>query len=193
MQYNERLKEYGIFATNAKLEIKDNKITIVYAQIDRINIRKIQDKKIKEIYIFGSEVKYIDFAKKTTIDIKFGCCNFKHPIIARAHSFNNAITFHQCTFESIVDFSKAVFKSKVDFLDSIFKAEARFIQTKFLAKQSNSKIIENNFREIVFEGNTCFNKANFQGRVSFAASSFKGEASFIKTKFLAEQGNGEKK
>ena len=29
MQHDKQLEEYGIFATNAKLEIKDNKITII--------------------------------------------------------------------------------------------------------------------------------------------------------------------
>lgn len=196
MQYNERLKEYGIFAINDNMEIEDNikiqnnKITIKSAQIDKINIREIQNKNIKEIYIFNSEVKYIDFAKKTTIDIKFGCCNFKHPIIARAHSFNNAITFHQCTFESIVDFSKAVFRSKVDFLASTFKDKIRFIETQFLAEQGNSEI-ENNFRESVFEGNTFFDSAKFKGRVNFSVSKFKAEARFIQTQFLAKQSNSE--
>ena len=66
MQYNERLKEYGIFAINDNMEIEDNikiqnnKITIKSAQIDKINFQILQEKKIKEIYIFSSEVKYLD-------------------------------------------------------------------------------------------------------------------------------------
>ncbi len=196
MEYDKRLKEYEIFAINDNMEIEDNikiqnnKITIVSAQIDKINIKKIQDKKIKEIYIFGSEVKYINFTKETTIDInidiKFECCNFKHPIIARAYSFNNTITFHQCIFESIVDFSKAVFRSKVDFLASTFKDKIRFIETQFLAEQGNSEI-ENNFREVIFEENVNFDSAIFQERVSFVVSKFKAEARFIQAQFLANQ------
>ena len=201
MQYNERLKEYGIFAINDNMEIEDNikiqnnKITIKSAQIDKINFQILQEKKIKEIYIFSSEVKYLDVTEETTIDIniyiKFECCNFKHPVIARAYSFNNTITLHQCIFESIVDFSKAVFRSKVDFLDSVFKAEVRFIETKFLANQSDSEIIENNFRETTFEGKVSFSKAIFKGRINFALSNFKGETNFILAQFLAKQSNSE--
>ena len=189
MEYDKQLEEYGILAKNTEKQIEDNKIAIASAQIDKIDLEKLQEKNIKEIYIFSSEVKYIDFANETTIDMKFECCNFKLPIIARAHSFNNTITFHQCIFESIVDFSRANFSSKVDFLASTFKAETRFIETQFRAKQGNGKI-ENNFRESVFEGNTSFGGAKFKGRVSFSISRFKAEARFINTKFLAKQGNG---
>lgn len=197
MEYDEQLKEYGILATATNPDqviIKDDVLSIISAQIDKIDFQILQNKKIKKIHIFGSEIQYIYFYfnKDTTIDIDFECCNFKNQVIARGHKFNNTIAFTQCIFETIVDFSGTTFKCQTTFLNSIFKAEARFINTKFLVEQSdNSETIENNFRETSFEGNTFFDRAEFKGRVNFGISRFKAEASFINTKFLAEQGNGE--
>ncbi|RAX55622.1 pentapeptide repeat-containing protein [Helicobacter sp. 10-6591] len=192
MEYNEQLKDYGILATNTENKIEDNKIIIEFAQIDRIDLKRLQEKKIKEIRIYGSEIQYIDFTEDTTIDIDFGCCNFKNQVIARECNFNNTIAFTQCIFETKVDFSGATFNCQTTFLNSIFKAEARFIKTQFLAEQSdNNKIAENDFRETIFEGNASFDNAEFKGRVDFRISRFKAEARFIETKFSAEQGNGE--
>ncbi|MBZ7964102.1 pentapeptide repeat-containing protein, partial [Campylobacter sp. 2457A] len=78
-------------------------------------------------------------------------------------------------------------QTRVNFSILRFKGEARFIETKFLAKQEDNKIIENNFREAIFENKVSFNRANFKARVNFSISRFKGEARFIKAQFLAKQ------
>ena len=204
MEYDKQLEEYGILAKNTEKQIEDNKIAIASAQIDKIDLEKLQEKNIKEIHIVRSEIKHIYFAKKTTINMKFECCNFKSQVIARECEFNNTITFNQCIFETIVDFSKATFNHQTIFLNSIFKAEARFIETKFSAKpnksnesnESNEKtlknsvqVVENSFRESTFEGNVFFSNAIFLERVDFGMSIFKGRVNFRQTEFSAEPNN----
>ncbi|MCI7484826.1 MAG: pentapeptide repeat-containing protein [Helicobacter sp.] len=201
MEYDEQLKEYGILATNTENKIEDNKIIIEFAQIDKIDLKRLQEKKIKEIRIYGSEIQYIYFNKDTTIDIDFEYCNFKNQVIDRGHNFNNTIAFTQCIFEAIVDFSKATFNCQTTFLNSIFKAEAffdhaefqggvsfemsrfkaetSFINTKFSAKQGNNKTAKNNFQDTIFEGYTFFHHAEFKGRVNFEFSRFKDEVLFV--------------
>ena len=202
MEYDEQLEEYGILAKNIEKQIEYNKITIASAQIDKIDLEKLQEKNIEEIHIVRSEIKHIYFAKKTTINMKFECCNFKSQAIARECEFNNTITFNQCIFETIVDFSRATFNHQTIFFNSIFKAEARFIETKFSAKpnESNDKtlknsvqVVENSFRESIFEGNAFFSRAKFEGKVDFGMSIFKGRVDFRQTKFLAEPNESNKK
>ncbi|EAK0878236.1 hypothetical protein A2D65_07645 [Campylobacter coli] len=82
-------------------------------------------------------------------------------------------------------FDNATFQARVSFALSQFKEEVRFIGTQFLVEQGNGKIIENDFREVIFEGRASFSNAKFQARVSFALSQFKDEISFIETQFLA--------
>ncbi|EAI5930829.1 hypothetical protein XJ49_007220 [Campylobacter coli] len=82
-------------------------------------------------------------------------------------------------------FDNATFQARVSFGLSQFKEEVRFIGTQFLVEQGNGKIIENDFREVIFEGRASFSNATFQARVSFALSQFKDEISFIETQFLA--------
>lgn len=115
MEYDEQLEEYGILAKNIEKQIEYNKITIASAQIDKIDLEKLQEKNIEEIHIVRSEIKHIYFAKKTTINMKFECCNFKSQAIARECEFNNTITFNQCIFETIVDFSRATFNHQTIF------------------------------------------------------------------------------
>ncbi|WP_139451700.1 hypothetical protein [Campylobacter armoricus] len=186
-KFDKELTIYGIFVKNGKQNVKDNKITIFDAEIEEINFQKLQEKDIKEICILRSEIKYLYFFKKNTIKIDFRNCNFKNQIIARELYFENEVIFQQCIFDVVVDFSKTKFKCKIDFLTSIFKGEVRFIETQFQAKQSDNKIIENDFGEVMFERRVSFSNAIFQERVNFALSQFKDEASFAKTKFQANQ------
>ncbi len=190
-EFNKELAQYGILAKSGKQGIKDNKITIFDAEIKEINFQKLQEKAIKEIRIFGSEIKYLYFLKKNTIKIDFKVCNFKNQIIARESYFENEVIFHQCVFDAVVDFTKAKFDSKIDFSLSVFKSEVRFIETQFLAEQSNNETIENDFGEVIFEGRVFFSNATFKARVSFALSQFKSEANFIKTEFQANQNDSD--
>ncbi|EHO4167801.1 pentapeptide repeat-containing protein, partial [Campylobacter coli] len=132
-EFDKELAQYGILAKNGKQDIKDNKITIINAEIKEINFQKLQEKAIKEIRISGSEIKYLYFLEKNTIKIDFRNCNFKNQIIARESYFENEVIFQQCIFDAVVDFSKTKFNSKIDFLASVLKSEVRFIETQFLA------------------------------------------------------------
>ncbi|EGK8183238.1 hypothetical protein IO457_001692, partial [Campylobacter coli] len=127
-----------------------------------------------------------------TIKIDFKVCNFKNHIIARELHFENEVIFQQCIFDAVVDFSKTKFDSRIDFSASVFKEEVRFIGAQFSAEQSDNKTIENNFREVIFEGKTIFDNATFQARVCFALSQFKDEVRFIRTQFLAKQSSNRK-
>ncbi|WP_144584594.1 pentapeptide repeat-containing protein [Campylobacter coli] len=183
----EELEQFGILAKNGKQDIKDDKITIINAEIKGINFQKLQAEGIKEICIFRSEIKYLYFLEKNTIKIDFRNCNFKNQMIARELYFKNEVIFQQCIFDAVVDFSKAKFDSKIDFSLSVFKSEVRFIEIQFLAEQNNSQIIENDFREVIFEGRASFSNATFKARVSFRISQFKDEARFTKTEFQANR------
>ncbi len=185
--FDKKLAQYGILAKNGKIVPKDNKITIINAEIKEINFQTLQEAGIKELCILESEIKYLYFLEKNTIKIDFRNCNFKNHIIARKAYFENEVIFQQCIFDAVVDFSKTKFNSKIDFLASVFKSEVRFIETQFQAEQSDNKTIENNFREVIFEGKASFSNATFQARVCFGLSQFKSEANFTNTKFQASQ------
>ncbi|EKJ5774961.1 hypothetical protein PJP90_001767 [Campylobacter coli] len=186
-EFDKELAQFGVLAKNGRQDIKDDKITILGAEIKEINFQKLQEKNIKEICIFESEIKYLYFLEENIIKIDFRNCNFKNQIIARKAYFENEVIFQQCIFDAVVDFSKAEFNSKIDFSTSVFKSEVRFIETQFQAEQSDNKTIENNFGEVIFEGRVSFFKATFKARVSFALSQFKSEANFITTEFQANQ------
>ncbi|HEB9311372.1 TPA: pentapeptide repeat-containing protein [Campylobacter coli] len=185
--FDKKLAQYGILAKNGKIVPKDNKITIINAEIKEINFQTLQEAGIKEICILESEIKYLYFLEKNTIKIDFRNCNFKNQIIARKAYFENEVIFQQCIFDAVVDFSKTKFDSRVDFLASVFKGEVRFIETQFQAEQSNNETIENDFEEVIFEGRASFSNATFQARVCFGLSQFKSEANFANTKFQASQ------
>ncbi len=190
-EFDKELAQYGILAKNGKIVPKDNKITILDAEIKEINFQKLQEVGIKEICISGSEIKYLYFLEKNTIKIDFRNCNFKNQILARELYFKNEVIFRQCVFDAVVDFSTTKFDSRVDFSASVFKEEVRFIKAQFLAEQSNNETIENNFGEVIFEGRAFFFNATFKARVCFVLSRFKDETSFIGAQFLAEQSNNE--
>ncbi|HED6833079.1 TPA: pentapeptide repeat-containing protein, partial [Campylobacter coli] len=133
--FDKKLAQYGILAKNGEIFLEDNKITILDAEIKEINFQTLQEAGIKEICIFGSEIKYLYFLEKNTIKIDFKVCNFKNQIIAKKAYFENEVIFQQCVFDAIVDFSKVEFNSKIDFLASVFKGEVRFIGTQFQAEQ----------------------------------------------------------
>ncbi|EIZ0997946.1 pentapeptide repeat-containing protein [Campylobacter coli] len=185
--FDKELAQYGILAKNGKIFLEGNKITIIDTEIKEIKFQKLQEAGIKEICISRSEIKYLYFLEKNTIKTDFRNCNFKNQIIARELYFKNEVIFHQCVFDTVVDFSKTKFDSRVDFSLSVFKGEVRFIGTQFQAEQSNNEIIENDFREVIFEGRASFFNATFKAGVSFEKSQFKEETRFIGTQFLAEK------
>ncbi|EAI0340848.1 hypothetical protein E0137_08435, partial [Campylobacter coli] len=58
-EFDKELAQFGILAKNGRQDIKDDKITILGAEIKEINFQKLQEKNIKEICIFESEIKYL--------------------------------------------------------------------------------------------------------------------------------------
>ncbi|TKX28859.1 hypothetical protein CQA69_07930 [Campylobacter estrildidarum] len=140
----------------------------------------------KEVYFSGA--KFQDKASFKEAKFQDKASFFKTKFLAKQED-NKTIenNFRRTNFEKEVYFSEAEFQARVNFSISRFKGEARFLKTKFLAKQEDNKIIENNFREAIFENKVDFSEAEFQARVNFSISRFKGEARFLKTKFLAKQ------
>ncbi|MCI7046658.1 pentapeptide repeat-containing protein [Helicobacter sp.] len=188
MEYDKQLKEYGILATNAKLDIKDNVLFIESTEIEEINLKTLQEKKTRELIIKNSKINNLLFTQINNIKLNFECCTFKNQVIAREYNFNNTIAFIECIFESIVDFSKTTFQCEVDFFASTFKDETNFTEARFLVKQrDNNKIAKNNFIKSTFEKDVSFDDVEFHTKVYFVISHFKAQASFIRTKFLAKQ------
>lgn len=124
--------------------------------------------------------------KKIYAQINFQDCVFYSFVNARNSIFEKEFKSDFCILKDKVDFSGAEFKQKASFKASRFENEARFIQTKFQARTTESKSIENNFREAQFEGKTIFSSSVFEGRVDFSLSRFKNEARFTKTHFKAQ-------
>ncbi len=81
-------------------------------------------------------------------------------------------------------FNNATFQARVDFRLSQFKEEVRFIETQFLAEKDSNKIIENDFRETIFEREVSFDNVIFQTGISFAFSQFKNEVRLSISNFL---------
>ena len=188
MEYDKQLEEYGILATNAKLDIKDNVLFIESTEIEEINLKTLQEKKTRELIIKNSKINNLLFTQTNNIKLNFECCTFKNQVIAREYNFNNTIAFIECIFESIVDFSKTTLQCEVDFFASTFKDETNFTEARFLVKQSdNNKIAKNNFIKSTFEKDVSFDDVEFHTKVYFVISHFKAQASFIRTKFLAKQ------
>ncbi|HEH5497102.1 TPA: pentapeptide repeat-containing protein [Campylobacter coli] len=156
------------------------------------------------------------FERKTIFDnatfqarVSFRISQFKEEVRFietqfQAEQSNNEIIeniFEEVIFEGRASFSNATFKARVSFALSRFKNETIFINTKFQANQNDSNIIEkqndnetieNDFREVIFEGKASFSNATFKARVCFGLSQFKDEVRFIGTQFLAKQSSNRK-
>ncbi|WP_143422385.1 hypothetical protein, partial [Helicobacter pullorum] len=92
MEYDEQLEEYGILATNAKIDIKDNKITInnkntKRAEIENIDCQKLQEKGVQKI-----DFRDCTFIKQLSLSESELCdTNIK------------SLTFYGCYFTESVD------------------------------------------------------------------------------------------
>lgn len=188
-EFDKELEQYGIFAKNGTKSIQKNNITLINADIEKIDFNILQENKIEKLYIENSEIKNIIFAKENDTNINFTECTIKNHIFARDKTFNHNFVFLHCIFEKIVDFSKTKFKKRVDFKISKFKDEARFFNANFLAEQKDDKTIENDFREVVFLDESFFTDVIFIGKVSFGYAIFKDEANFMRAKFLVKKRN----
>ncbi|WP_235688576.1 pentapeptide repeat-containing protein [Campylobacter coli] len=77
-------------------------------------------------------------------------------------------------------FNNITFQARVNFTLSQFKDEVRFAGVKFQAEQSsNRKIIENEFREVVFKGKVTFDSLVLKARIGLLFSTFKDETLFL--------------
>ncbi|MBT0820155.1 hypothetical protein KJQ67_02790 [Campylobacter lari] len=184
------LESYGILIQenikDTNIKINENTITIHNSNISEIDLNILEQKQINKITIKNCEIDYIYFANNN-IELFFIDCIFKNQIIAIAIIFNKEVIFSQCIFEKRINFAYAIFNSYVDLTATMFKSEVRFIMTQFLADQTTTGVIENNFSEAVFKDKTSFAGAEFKAKVSFEMAQFESEVKFIETKFLAEQ------
>ena len=91
--------------------------------------------------------------------------------------------FAQIIFKGNAYFNDAKFQAKVSFAMSHFEAQANFTETKFLAKQDNGRIIENNFSEVIFEKSAYFNDSVFENFADFNKCDFREIANFYGVTF----------
>ncbi|WP_257912448.1 putative membrane protein [Campylobacter lari] len=189
------LESYGILVQenikDTNVEINENTITIHNSNISEIDLNILEQKQINKITIVNCEIDYIYFANDNNVELFFSDCVFKSQIIAIAVIFNKEVIFSQCIFEKRIDFTYAIFNSYVNLTATMFKNEARFVMTQFLADQTTTGVIENNFSEAVFKDKASFARAKFKARVNFSITRFESEVNFAETKFFAEYTNQE--
>ncbi|EAK0446628.1 hypothetical protein YZ39_06630 [Campylobacter lari] len=189
------LESYGILVQenikDINVKINANTITIHNSNISEIDLNILGQTQINEITIANCEIDYIYFANDNNIELFFSGCIFKNQIIAIAVIFNKEVIFSQCIFEKRIDFTYAIFNSYINLTATMFKNEARFVMTQFLADQTTTGVIENNFSEAVFKDKASFAMAKFKARVNFSITRFESEVNFAETKFFAEYTNQE--
>lgn len=169
MQHDKQLEEYGIFATNAKLEIKDNKITIINdentkrAEIENIDCQKLQEKGVQKI----------DFR---------GCTFIKQLSLSESELYDTnieALTFYSCYFMEGV--SLVNINIETSFIKCDFDQEAIFYGSNF----NNQKTIT--FAHITFNKKADFTGATFNQNTEFLDITFKEEANFYMTEFNCDK------
>ncbi|WP_257910564.1 hypothetical protein [Campylobacter lari] len=188
------LESYGILVQenikDTNIKINENTITIHNSNISEIDLNILEQKQVNKITITNCEIDYIYFANNN-IELFFSGCIFKNQIIAIAVIFNKEVIFSQCIFKKRIDFTYAIFNSYINLTATMFKNEARFVMTQFLADQTTTGVIENNFSEAVFKDKASFAMAKFKARVNFSITRFESEVNFAETKFFAEYTNQE--
>ncbi|EAJ6140958.1 hypothetical protein DCN93_02770 [Campylobacter lari] len=176
--FDKELEQYGIFAKNGIKSIQENNITLINADIEKIDFDIMHEKNIDNLKIQLSEIKNIIFSSTNSIQLHFFSCKFKNQIKTRNIEFDNKIFFYQCTFEYIVDFSNTNFKDMINFHASRFKDEVRFIETRFLINPKINKTVNINFNEVDFENKVYFSKISFNINLTFMYSRFKNDIVF---------------
>ena len=100
MQYNEQLAQYGILAKNTKAcEMRQDKIILSNIEIEEIDLKTLEEQKIKELVIKNSKINNLLFAQTNNIKLIFECCTFKNQIISQRLSFKKSIYFVFCVFQ----------------------------------------------------------------------------------------------
>ena len=196
MQYNEQLAQYGILAKNTKAyEMRQGKIILSNIEIEEIDLKTLEEQKIKELVIENSKINNLLFAQINNIKLNFECCTFKNQIISKGLSFEKSICFVFCVFQEEVGFLDTIFTSSVSFNNSRFKGDVKFIKTTFCndnySNQDDFQQIANNFRETYFERQCYFDNITFKSSVSFSIARFQGDTRFTNIKFLSNQQNSE--
>ena len=164
MEYDEQLEEYGILATNAKIDIKDNKITInnkntKRAEIENIDCQKLQEKGVQKI-----DFRDCTFIKQLSLSESELCdTNIK------------SLTFYGCYFTESVDLQNINIETSFRLCD--FQQEAIFCNSIF----NNQKTIT--FARITFNKKADFSNAIFRQNTKFLDVTFKEEANFYMTNF----------
>lgn len=169
MQHDKQLEEYGIFATNAKLEIKDNKITIINdentkrAEIENIDCQKLQEKGVQKIDFRGCTfIKYLSLSESELYDTNI-----------------EALTFYGCYFMESVSLQNI--NIWISFIHCDFDQEAIFRGSNF----NNQKTIT--FAHITFNKKADFTGATFNQNTEFLDITFKEEANFYMTEFNCDK------
>lgn len=168
MEYDEQLEEYGILATNAKIDIKDNKITInnkntKRAEIENIDCQKLQEKGVQKI-----DFRDCTFIKQLSLSESELCdTNIK------------SLTFYDCYFTESVDLQNINIETSFRLCD--FQQEAIFCNSIF----NNQKTIT--FARITFNKKADFTGATFNQNTEFLDITFKEEANFYMTEFNCDK------
>ncbi|EAK9908344.1 hypothetical protein A0I57_03830 [Campylobacter lari] len=184
-EFDQTLAQYGIFAKNGTKSIQKNNITLINADIEKIDFNILQENKIEKFYIENSEVKNIFFAKENDIEFTFSDCIFKNKLLSIKIIFKKDIKFFHCIFEKYVEFVAVEFNSIVNFDISRFNDEVKFLRVNFFSN------LESTFKETVFESFVDFSGAVFKGKVDFSNAKFK-KAKFAQVHFLAKPKTTEK-
>ncbi|EAJ6191664.1 hypothetical protein DK615_06135, partial [Campylobacter lari] len=184
-EFDQTLAQYGIFAKNGTKSIQKNNITLINADIEKIDFNILQENKIEKFYIENSEVKNIFFAKENDIEFTFSDCIFKNKLLSIKIIFKKDIKFFHCIFEKYVEFVAVEFNSIVNFDISRFNDEVKFLRVNFFSN------LESTFKETVFESFVDFSGAVFKGKVDFSNAKFK-KAKFVQVHFLAKPKTTEK-
>lgn len=165
MEYDKQLEEYGILATNAKIDIKDNKITInndkntKRAEIENIDCQKLQEKGVQKIDFRNCTfIRYLSLSESELYDADI-----------------KALTFYGCYFTESVDLQNI--NIETSFIRCDFQQEAIFCHSIF----NNQKTIT--FAHITFNKKADFSNAIFRQNTEFLDVTFKEEAKFYMTKF----------
>ncbi len=183
MQHDKQLQEYGILATNAKLEIKDNKITIINdentkrAKIENIDCQKLQEKGVKKIDFISCTFAIqlsLNESELYDTDIKiltFYSCYFMESV--RLENINIETSFIKCDFDQeaifygsnfnnqkTITFAHITFNKKADFTGATFNQNTEFLDITF-KEEANFYMTEFNCDKVTFNI-TCNKEANFK-------------------------------
>ncbi|OCR04385.1 pentapeptide repeat-containing protein [Helicobacter pullorum] len=209
MEYDEQLEEYGILATNAKIDIKDNKITInnkntKRAEIENIDCQKLQEKGVQKIdFRDCTFIKQLSLSESELCDtniksLTFYGCYFTESVDLQ--NINIETSFILCDFQQeaifcnsifnnqkTITFARITFNKKADFSNAIFRQNTKFLEVTFKEEanfyMTNFDCNNATFNTCVFKDNVYFNNSTFKDSADFHECEFEKTASFYGVTF----------